>query len=473
MKILLVNPPWRGKDYAVRAGSRWAHSHSKNQKIVSYRPFPFYLGSAAALLEKNHTVGVIDALAQNIPENEFLKQVEKFKPDLVFSEIATPSYHNDMWFMDKIKQITNAKIVLGGQHVSALPDKVVKNKFVDHALIGEYEFLLKNIVDSKSKKPKEKIIRVKELVDINKIPWPARHMFDMSLYNEPFCNNYPNIQMLASRGCYYRCSYCTIFMMYGGRNYRFRNPSDILDEIEHCIEKYNPKEFYFDDDLVNGKPDQLEKFCEQKIKRKIDIPFSAMAHSKITKQTLKLMKRAGCTALKFGVESSSDDVLKQLGKGITIDSVKKAVKNCKDLGIRTHLTYAIGLPGDTEKKVKDTIRFAMEYGDSYQISICTPYPGTPYFETAKQNGWLRYDSWQDFDGAKGAIVDLPTLSAKQTNKLYELGKNSVYRKFLQSGEFTKLIKMAYQEGGMLHLAKLSLLRGPGIAKAVIESKLKL
>lgn len=469
MRVVFVNLPWRGRDYAVRAGSRWAHSIKKTKKVVSYRPFPFYMGSAAALLEKDHDVMVIDALAEEIGEEKFFKIIKKVDPEVIVAEIATPSYDNDIWFLKKIKQMTNAMIVVAGQHVAALPFEVEReNPFIDYILVGEYEFLLKDLL-SKKKKPKDKIIRLGKLPDIDKIPWPAKHMFKMELYNEPFCRDYPNMQMLASRGCYFRCSYCNIFNMYGGRNYRFRDPKDIVDEIEDSVNTYKSKEIYFDDDLVNGKPKELEKMCDIKVKRKIDVPFSAMAHSMVSRETLKKMKKAGCVSLKFGVESADDHVLKLLGKGINIKMVNKAVKNCKELGIKTHLTYAIGLPGDTEETIKKTIKYAMNNGDSYQISMSTPYPGTPLYNMAKLNGWLRYNSWSDFDGATKAIVDYPELRAVDIYKYFKIGQQSVYWKYIQTGEYRNLIKMAYQEGGLPNLARLFFVRGPGIARAIVKS----
>ncbi len=472
MRVLFVNLPWRGRDYAVRAGSRWAHSIKKTKKVVDYRPFPFFMASAAALAEKKHEALVIDALAEGISEQEFFSRVLSFKPDFTLAEISTPSYNNDLYFLAEIKKRTGSKIIVAGQHPSALPEETLKeNRFIDHLLVGEYEYLLSDILDHP--KTKERLHRFDRLVDIDKIPWPARHLFKMELYNEPFCNDYPNIQMMASRGCFYRCSYCNTFLLYGGRNYRFRSPKDIVDEMEFCVKTYHPKEFYFDDDLINAQPEKLEEMCLLKIKRGIKTPFSAMAHSNISRKTLEIMKKAGCRALKFGVETSNEEALRLLGKGITIDMVKTAVRNCRELGIRTHLTYAIGLPGETEETLKKTLSFAMKYGDSYQISLATPYPGTPLYNLGRAKGWLRVDSWDDFDGAKKAIMSYPNLSSEEIYSIYKLGQKSFYRKLLESGEYKKFIRMAYEEGGIPNLARLLFVRGPGLLKDIIESKLRL
>ena len=88
------------------------------------------------------------------------------------------------------------------------------------------------------------------------------------------------------------------------------------------------------------------------------MPFCCMGHVSIRPELLEKMKKAGCQGIKFGIESSNNEVLKRLKKGITIEMAKRTIKKCKELGIKTHLTYCIGLPGDTEKTIKDTIMFS-------------------------------------------------------------------------------------------------------------------
>ncbi|MBS1266380.1 MAG: Ribosomal protein S12 methylthiotransferase RimO [Candidatus Woesearchaeota archaeon] len=466
MRILLTDMPWRGKKYAGRAGMRWAHTSDK-APVVSFRPFPFFLGCTAAVLEKQgHNVKVIDALSEKLSEKRFLSKVSDFDPDCVLAEIHTPSYSNDQYFASKVKKITDCKFVFAGPHATSLPKQVLAdNSDVDFVLAGEYEFLMRDLVQ---KNPSKKILRLKKPPDINKIPWPARHLFNMELYNEVFCRNYPNVQLMASRGCFYRCTYCNIHLMNACRKHRPRDPKDVVDEIEYVIEKYNPKELYFDDDTINGSPKVLEKWLDLKIKRRIDIPFTGMGHVNISKTLLRKMKKANCVGLKFGIESADNKVLKRLGKGMTIEMAKKTINLCKELGIRTHLTYAIGLPGATEKTIEKTIKFAKSYGDQYQISMAAPFPGTELYKEAKQKGWLGFSDWDELDGMKNAVINYPNLSSKKITQLYNKGQSSTYNKLLKEGEWLKYIKMIYQEHGLKGIFKLVFVRGPGLAKEVLS-----
>lgn len=468
MRILLVNLPWRGAKYAVRAGGRWAHTFDK-EEIVSFRPFPFFMGCSATLLEKSgHKVEVIDALAEKINEKKFFNKVKRFNPDYIVAETATTSYENDKIFAKELKQLTGAKIVFCGQHATALPEDVAKeNNAVDYVLVGEYEFLLKELIESKSK---GKIRRITSAPDINKIPWPARQLFKIELYNEAFCREYPNVQLMTSRGCFYRCGYCNVHLMNAGHCHRVRKARDIVDEIKFVVDKYNPKEIYFDDDTINGTPKALEAWLDLKIKEGVDIPFTAMAHVVISASMLEKMRKAGCVGMKFGIESADNNVLKRLRKGITVEQAVKTINLCKKLGIRTHLTYAIGLPGDTEQTIKKTIQFAQQYGDHYQISIASPFPGTYFFEEAMRNGWLKFKSWNDFNGLSESIVSYPHLSNKKIAKLYRWGQYSGYIKIIQSGEWRKYIKMIYKEHGLNGVARLLFVRGPGIVKNILISR---
>ncbi|MFH0832255.1 MAG: radical SAM protein [Candidatus Aenigmatarchaeota archaeon] len=470
MRVLVTDLPWKGKKYAGRAGMRWAHTSDK-QPVISFRPFPFYLACTSAVLERaGHDVLVVDALAENLSEDEYFKRIAGFSPDFIVAEIHTPSYNNDRTYMKKLKELTGAKMIFAGPQPTALPEQVLKeNKGVaDFALVSEYEFLALMAVEGKAKKG---IVKSKKLVDINDIPWPARHMFKMNLYNEVFCRNYPNIQMMASRGCPLRCSYCNIFTMNNfQRIHRKRDVGNVADEMQFCIDEYKPKELYLDDDNIDISPQWLSDLLDEKIKRIGDFPFTCMGHVNVKEELLEKMKKAGCVGIKLGIESSNNYVLKRLGKGMTNEMAVRTIKKCKELGIKTHLTFCIGLPGDTEQTVSDTIDFAMKYGDSFQISTAAPFPATPLWDEAVKNNWIKFKSWDSFDGMKDAIINYPNLSNKCLQNIAMNAQAMSYRKAVKSGEWKKYVKMIFQERGITGVTKMAFIRGPGMIYNLLKSK---
>ena len=266
----------------------------------------------------------------------------------------------------------------------------------------------------------------------------------------------------------HNCSYCNIHLTNDAvRKQRVRNMNDVVEEMKFCVEKYKPKEFWIEDDIFNGNEEKVREFCAIKIQEKVNVPFSALCHMKIQRQTLEMMKMAGCTGVKFGMETADDTVLRRLRKGLTLDMARKTLANCKELGIRTHLTYAIGLPGDTEETIKKTLKFAQEQGTAYQVSIATPFPGTPLYAEAQEKGWLNFKSWDEFDGLNKALINYPELPAETLYKYYLLAQDSTYKKVFTSGDYKKYLKMIYQERGVLGI--LNLARRGDIIRSVINS----
>jgi anaerobic magnesium-protoporphyrin IX monomethyl ester cyclase len=469
-KILICDLPWKGKKYAGRAGMRWAHTSNK-EPVVSFRPFPFYLATTAAVLENaGHEVLVLDALAERLEDEIFFKKAADFQPDFILAELHTPSYNNDRFYFGELKKITGAKNIFVGPHPTAMPERVLQENqgVADYVAVSEYDFLALDIVEGRIAPG---IAKQSQVTDIKKLPWPARHLFKMNLYNEVFCREYPNIQLMGSRGCPFMCSYCNVFTMNNfTRKQRVRDPKDVWDEAEFIIEKYKPKELYFDDDNINASAQWLETFLDEKIARRIDVPFTCMGHVNISEQLLEKMKKANCVGWKLGIESVDDNVLRTLRKGTNHAIQLRTLKKCKDLGIKCHLNFCIGLPGDTEETVKKTMEFADNWGDNYQVSIAAPLPGTPLFEDAINNGWLKEVDWNEFDGMENAIVQYPHLPIATLKKIAMKGQSSTYKKTLTSGEWKKYVRMIYNERGLSGVAKLVFVRGPGITKEILFSR---
>jgi radical SAM superfamily enzyme YgiQ (UPF0313 family) len=157
----------------------------------------------------------------------------------------------------------------------------------------------------------------------------------------------------------------------------------------------------------------------------------------IDRETLKLLSRAGCVGVKFGVETFTQDVSKHVSKSfINVELVRKFVSCCKELGIWTHATYQVGLPGDTVKGMLTTLRFALQLDtDSIQVSIATPLPGTPFYEEARERGWLITEDYTLYDGACHSVLNYPWLSKEDIEKIHKLfldsWRNHLLKRYLR------------------------------------------
>nr|MBC8263824.1 radical SAM protein [Anaerolineales bacterium] len=169
-----------------------------------------------------------------------------------------------------------------------------------------------------------------------------------------------------------------------------------------------------DDTFDIGKP-RILKLCNEIKRRNLSLPWTAMARADTAdREMLEAMAGAGLYAIKYGVESGVQELVDAADKSLNLNRVKETVRITKDLGVKVHLTFTLGLPGETEETIQRTLDFATEVDpDSMQFSIATPYPGTTYYDMAQESGMLVAESWIDFDGADRAVLHTEALSPEK------------------------------------------------------------
>jgi radical SAM superfamily enzyme YgiQ (UPF0313 family) len=446
MKVFLGNAPWVKNDrVGVRAGSRWPFTtkREKNKKIPGYLPFPFFLAYATSVLKKNNIdVLLVDGIAEGDTREKFIDKIEDFGPNLVLLETSTPSINTDLEIAKKIKERIRTKIAFSGPHASVIYNELMKrNNFIDFILVGEYEYtfldLVKHLEINKNlKNVKGLVYRNKNKIIVNEsrpliknldeLPWPARHFLPMYSYNDEFAGMpKPNVQIWASRGCPFKCIYCLwpkVMYNYNPNQYRVRNVTDVVDEMEWLIKKYKFKAVYFDDDTFNIGKDRVIKLANEIKKRGIRVPWSIMARADtMDKDMLKAMKDAGLYSLKYGVESGVQELVNNAHKNLNLNKVREIVSLTKEMGIKVHLTFTLGLPGETWETIKKTIDFAIEVDpDSTQFSIVTPFPGTDYFEWTEKKGYLLTKDWSKYDGSACAVIRTEQMTQKELEEAYRI-----------------------------------------------------
>lgn len=420
MKILILNPPGP----FCRAGSRWPHK--KLSVGLRYNPFPFFLAYATSvLLKAGYEADIKDCIAMEWDKKKLFNFVDNFNPDLIVMETSTPSYSNDVKIMKHFKK----PVVAVGAHATSTFRQHIRDGF-DYVAIGEFDFSILDLVkflDKKIKNLPKSIASKKNLnlkhsdliKDLDTLPWPPWDLMPMEMYSDPFCLG-RNVTVMSSRGCVHNCSFCTIAVFYGKPNCRLRNPVKVCDEIEYLVKTYKPDEVYFDDDSITIFKNHIRALCKEYKKRKFEIPFSCMGDCAVDNKTLEIMADAGCRAFKFGVESFDPEVLKRIPKHITITDVKRVVKKCKKLGMKTHPTFILGLPGETLESAKRTIKEALKLNtDTLQFSTAMPYPGTRLYKMAEENDWFVTKDWRSFNGAGGVVLSYPQFSAKEIMDVYK------------------------------------------------------
>ncbi|MBN2120951.1 MAG: radical SAM protein [Candidatus Omnitrophica bacterium] len=444
VKVLLVNFPWQNeKKWGVRAGSRWPHIKDKSEG--NYLPFPFFLAYATALLRKNGIeADLIDAIASQIPEESFIEELSKRDFDVLVAETSVPSFNYDIELLRKISSL-DFPIVLCGPHPEIYrPQFLEKNSFIDFVLFAEYEFTLLQLIEDIAKggksfssipgliwrDSKNSIIKnpPRPPFDINLLPWPYRDNLAMERYWDlPGNIPHPSIQMVASRGCPFGCDFCLWpQLLFGGRKYRTRDVGDCIDEMEYMVRKRNFKSVYWDDDTFNIGKGRMLKFSEEIIRRGLNrIPWAIMAKADLMdEEILNAFKKAGLHAVKYGVESASQELVDRCGKGLDLKKAERMINYTKSLDIGVHLTFTFGLRGETKDTMKRTIDYAL-YLDphSIQFSIMTPFPGTRLFEELDDEGKIITKNWSFYDGHYNCVFKPDNVSGSEL----EEAKRYAYR----------------------------------------------
>jgi len=476
-KVLLVNLPWeRNNKPGVRAGSRWPHI--KDRSEGNYLPFPFFLAYATSLLkEEGLGAKIIDAVALGLGEKDFLDMIRRERFKYLVAETSVPSFYADMDFLSKIKnEISDISIILCGANPLVYNEEFLKKyNFVDIVIYGEYEFTLLELISKLSQK--KDISEVRGIIykegekakknlprppgNLDRLPWPERNSLPMDKYWDlPGNIPYPSVQMLASRGCPFRCNFCLWpQIMYGGQNYRARDIKDVVDEMEFLVDYYGFKSIYFDDDTFNVGKGRMLEFCRLLKARGLHrIPWACMARADLMDEEILLnMKEAGLWAVKYGIEGASEEILKRCGKNLNLEKAIRMVKFTQKLGIKVHLTFTFGLEGETKETIKQTIKLALSLRpDSVQFSIITPFPGTRLFEELEKEGRIITKDWSLYDGHYSCVFRPDSLTPEEL----EAAKQYAYRVWADyqrkkrglRGDVAKFVRY-WGEGGIKYALK--------------------
>jgi radical SAM superfamily enzyme YgiQ (UPF0313 family) len=399
-------------------------------------PFPFYMAYATALLERDgFDCLMIDGIAERTTEEDYVKRAAAFHPDLIILEVSTPSMETDIRQALAIRELCpNARVAFAGLHMlDQGEDFLAGHRYVDFTLRGEYDYTaleLAKALDSggnlsevqglsyfdsetgaSQHNPRRPVIK-----DLDALPWPSRDHLPMYKYHDhPGGIPAPSLQMWSSRGCPFRCIFCVWpQIMYEGNQYNTRNPVDVVDEVEYCVKKWKFKSFYFDDDTFNIGKRRLLQLGEEISKRNMGLQWAAMSRADTCdRETLRELKKSGLHAVKYGVESASQELVDNSDKSLDLGKVEAMVRYTQELGIKIHLTFSFGLPGETHETAMKTIKWSQFLNpDTIQYSIMTPFPGSKFYKELEAKGHLTSKDWGKFDGNSMAVVRTDALGPR-------------------------------------------------------------
>ena len=368
---------------------------------------PLGLSYIASYVEQaGFKVKIIDTIFQKIEDIE----IDGDK-NIYGIYTATPIHFKGIELAKKIKKMDkNAVVVFGGPHPTILPEETIKAG-ADIVVIGEGEEAFLSIVRAINTNKKlddisgivfrkyGKIIKTppKHFIEnLDKLPFPDQSKFPIEKYFK--LKGFREISMITSRGCPMNCIFCqpTLRKLFGN-TVRYRSPKNIVDEIEYLVKNFKPDMIVFSDDTFCSKEQNIIEVCNLIIKRKIDVLWRCQTRVGLKKETLRLMKKAGCFLLALGVESGSQKILNNIRKGITPNQIIETFILCKKVGILTHAYFMVGNIGETFETIDDSKKLMSKIKPfNISVAIVTPYPGTDLYEFALKNNLLLETNWDQF-----------------------------------------------------------------------------
>jgi radical SAM superfamily enzyme YgiQ (UPF0313 family) len=397
MNILIVNPPRYNGIPVIRE-----ERCEITERYSVLEPYSL-LQISAQLRDAGHTIHLIDANGFDISYEELAK--EKFNQDILIFRFTPTTYQNDLKIAELAKK-KNPKIFIVGicftLHTLG-KDVLKKSKFLDVYIGTDYEVVVLDLVNNLGNlhavkgivfREKGKIIENAPAIpirDYDSIPLPA---YDLLPSLKPYFINTPWGKpvtiMYASRGCPFKCAYCTV----AGTMAKMRSAKSVIKEVQFLKKTYNIKTISFFDETFTINRKRVEDICAAIKDLKITWYCNTRANL-ITPDLLKIMREAGCKGISFGVESGSDKILKGVNKAITVEQQAKGVKMAKEAGIKTFCSFIIGLPGETEETIQETLNFVKEtLPTSAQFNVAVPYPGTALYDMALKNKWIDKIDWE-------------------------------------------------------------------------------
>ncbi|MCR4923900.1 MAG: B12-binding domain-containing radical SAM protein [Lachnospiraceae bacterium] len=405
-KVLLFYPPGlmfqRGEDRCQQNIDEGSAQSMRACNDLGY--------AAAILLEKGYEVKLRDYQTEKVGMDELHADFSKFKPDLIMMSITNTTIFDDLKLINELKEKYDPVVVLKGalfyDPEQAMLD-MLDLSHVDYMIGGETDFAIGGIADY-ALKGEGRIDDVLSILyknpqggfnftkfhewgqDLDNMPFPARELMKNELYTRPDTDE-PMATIQTARGCPSNCVFC-LTPEISGKCVRFRSPENVLAEMTECYNVHGIRNFFFKADTFTINAEWVKKMCTLIIESPLYGKIEFTANSRVRplkKETLELMKKAGCFLVAFGFESGSDEILRQMKKGTTVAENLQAARWCHEVGLKFWGFFVIGFPWEKKSHILETKKLIMKADpDFIEITVALPFYGTPLYETCKENDLL-------------------------------------------------------------------------------------
>jgi radical SAM superfamily enzyme YgiQ (UPF0313 family) len=474
-KILIANSIGKdmfGNNY-ILFPSRWTASVGKSKSFDFY---PYELAYLSSLLknEGKFDVKMIDGNFERLNWKEYFNKYKNEKPNFLVMETSTVVYQDDLKFALSFKKKFGTKLIFCGQHATAFPKEVLKDG-IDYVCLGEFEMTVLDIV--KGLKSKEILglypNKRRELLDIDKLPFPEDEDISRINYSNIGGCDYKEIEFFASRGCMMNCVFCVARQTYYNKpNFRPRDVSNIIEEIKYLRKKYPEVEgIFFDEENHNTNKKFILELCRAIVDNGLsDLKYDAMCgYWTLDKEMLRAMKKAGYYKIRIGIESASEEACRGMKKNINVEKMLEVLNWAKEEKIRMYGTFTFGVPGSNPAEDKKTLVFIKKLLDEdllydFQTSVCTPQPGTPFFDYLDKGGFLLTKDWKQYNGGT-AVYEYPNYKKEEIEKNVSEAFILSVKNAIKNKGFIKTISDEIRLNGI----KSTMVKSMNLGKSIVSS----
>lgn len=452
--VWLVNPP-------TPDGAIWIRSqHRVGRRSRENMVWPqVSLAQLAALLRPTYSVRVVDAVAERMSWAEFERILRRERPRYYVTQLTAPTLQNDLYGTFLAKAV-GATTMAFGTHITPMPRETLgPYPTLDYGLRGEPDLTLRDLVDhlegNQFDRPPdiEQLFRKHDpsyqprkldrrgeggfdlsfmrglvwrngsdvvvnadrpfIADLDDLPVPLYELLPLDRYLMPLIKG-PFCFVVTSRGCPAGCTFCIKHVSYGP-TMRLRSPSKLVEEFQ-VLARLGVRNIHMYADLFTVNRDQVVGICRAVLDAGLDIRWTCNSRVDfVDREMLQLMAQSGCHCIAWGLESGNKQILAHARKGVDPDRARQSLRWAREAGIKNWGYFIIGLPGETEATIRQTIDFSKSLPlDIALFHIAAPYPGTPFFHEVVKNGWFRKGvRWEEVDMDESTVLDYPDLPAER------------------------------------------------------------
>lgn len=419
-----------GKDaegnHFVHFPSRWTACVGR---VKDFTYYPYQLAYLSSLLKEQTKLEIkmVDGNLLQLNAQEYGDLLLKERPDWLVMETSTALYAYDLNVALTLKKELGTRIVFAGQHPSAFPREVLADG-ADFVCRGEYESSVLDLLRGQSPSAIPGLYPniLHPLIEIDQLPLPEDGDVSRLDYAGISGCDYREIEVYASRGCPMSCVFCVCGNLYYAKpNWRPRNTEAVAAELKYLKERYPSMEgAFFDEEQHNGSKEFVQSLCQSIIKNRLsDLKLSAMCNYwNLDIEILETMRQAGYYKLRVGIETASEKVAKAIRKPISIEKLRRVLKDAQRVGLRMYGTFIFGAPGSSREEDKKTLDLLRELLREdllcdFQSSICVPQPGTPFYAWAEEKGYLTTKDWRKYNGYE-AVVSYPEYPRGEIEEIF-------------------------------------------------------